>query len=245
MTDLYPEPPHLSVFVAPGMEQSQAFEVAWHLLLTAGCEFTGDVLVAREPGWFRDVSDVEREVTRHRGSPRELLAAGDVLRAQFRHRSMGLVALGVSSAAEVGETRPLEIAIHAGPLSLPVAIWSKQDRKAAKRAMGWCERLMLDLAKQVEAPYGAVGIEAEFPSLSALASARRSPLWPTTWFWSTNFGAEEDQNALFSFMGQGSIARSNEGALFRAWQPWVEPRTDESSLDRVVEFLSHAASGRR
>ena len=72
--DLYPDPPHLSAFVAPDMDQWEALGVAWDVLIGAGCVFIGDVLVAREHRWFRDVSDVEREVVRSSGSARDLLA---------------------------------------------------------------------------------------------------------------------------------------------------------------------------
>jgi hypothetical protein len=69
MTDLYPEPPHLSAFRAPELDSWQALGLAGDVLTAAGCAFAGDVLVAREHEWFRDVSDVEREVIRP-SSPR-------------------------------------------------------------------------------------------------------------------------------------------------------------------------------
>jgi len=239
MTDLYPEPPHLSAFVAPELDTWEALGFAWDVLTTAGCAFSGDVLVARERVWFRDVSDVEREVIRPGGSPHDLLARRDALRIQFRHRSIGTVALGLSSAWEFGEPHPLEVAIHAGPLSLPVEIWSKSDRQSAKRLMGWIERLLIALVEPTKAQYGAIGIEAAFPTPTALAKAQRSKLWPTTWFWSSQLGsrAAVDEERLLTGLNQSALSRSQEGTIFRAWRPWSEPRIDEPSLERVVGFL--------
>jgi hypothetical protein len=219
MTDLYPDPPHLSAFVAPELDQWEALGLAWEVLAAAGCAFAGDVLVAREREWFRDVTDVER--------------------IQFRHRSIGTVALGLSSADEFGEPHPLEVAIHAGPLSLPVEIWSKADRQAARRVMGWMERLLLALVKPTSAQYGAIGVEAAFPAPAALAKTRRSALWPTTWFWSSQLGsrAAVEQERLLSGLSQNAVSRSQEGTLFRAWRPWSDPRIDEPSLEQVVSFL--------
>ena len=52
--------------------------------------------------------------------------------------------MGLSSAGEFGESHPLEVTIHAGPLSLPVEVWSKSDRQSAKRLMGWAPQVSLD-----------------------------------------------------------------------------------------------------
>ena len=242
MTDLYPDPPHLSAFVAPDMDQWEALGVAWDVLTGAGCAFVGDVLVAREHEWFRDVSDVEREVVRPSGSARDLLARRDALRVQFRHRSLGTVALGLASADEFGEPHPLEIAIHAGPLSLPVEIWSKADRQAARRVMGWMEKLLVALAGPTKARYGAIGIEARFPSPASLARAQRTPQWPTTWFWSSQIVAdtEVEQERLLSELNQSALSRTKEGTLFRAWRPWSDPRIDVPGLEQVVDFLGRA-----
>jgi hypothetical protein len=241
MTDLYPEPPHLSAFVAPEVDQWEALSLAWDVLTAAGCVFAGDVLVAREHEWFRDVSDVEREVIRPSGSPHDLLARRDALRIQFRHRMLGTVALGLSSAAEFGEPHPLEVAIHAGPLSIPVEIWSRIERQGAKRVMGWMERLLLALVEPTQAQYGAIGIEAAFPTPAALAKTQCAGLQPTTWFWSSQLGsrAAADEERLLSGLDQNALSRSEEGTIFRAWRPWSQPRIDESSLERVVGFLGH------
>jgi hypothetical protein len=239
MTDLYPEPPHLSAFVAPALDSWEALGLAWDVLNGVGCAFAGDVLVAREREWFRDVSDVEREVIRPSGSPHDLLARRDALRIQFRHRSIGTVALGLSSAGEFGEPHPLEVAIHAGALSLPVELWSKSDRQSAKRLMGWMERLLLALVGPTRAQYGAIGIEATFPTPAVLARSQRSRLWPTTWFWSSELGsrAASEEEQLLSGLDQSALSRSNAGTIFRAWRPWSEPQADELGLDRVVGFL--------
>ncbi|SEE47171.1 hypothetical protein [Jiangella alba] len=240
MTDLYPEPPHLSAFVEPGLEQSTALLAAWGVLTASGCVFSGDVLVARDHGWFRDVSDVEREVVQHSGSPRDLLVNRDPLRIQFRHRSIGVVALGLSSAVEFGEPHPVEVAIHAGPLSLPVKLWSRQDRQAAKRLSGWMERLLLAISGPTEAQYGALGIEAQFPTPAGLAGIHRSAVWPTTWFWPSQLStrAAFEERELLSSLSQGAVTRSREGTLFRAWRPGAEVAVDEPGIDSVVNFLN-------
>jgi hypothetical protein len=244
MTDLYPEPPHLSAFVAPELDQWEALSLAWGVLDAAGCAFAGDILVAREREWFRDVSDVEREVIRTGGSPRDVLARRDALRIQFRHRTRGTVVLGLSSAAEFGEPHPLEVAIHAGPLSMPVEVWSRSERQGAKRVMGWMERLLLALVEPTKAQYGAIGIEASFPTPAVLARNQCSRLWPTTWFWSSQLGsrAAVEEERLLSGLNQSALSRSLEGTIFRAWRPWSEPLVDESGLERVVGFLGRVVA---
>lgn len=239
MTGLYPEPPHLSAFVAPDVDRSEALVAAWEVLTAAGCVFTGDVLVARDHEWFQYVSDVDREVIRHDGSPRELLASRQVLRIEFRHRSMGIVVLGLSSAVEYGEPHPLEVAIHAGPFSLPDEMWSPSDRRAAKRVMGWMERLLLALSGPVQAQYGAIGIEAVFPTPVSLATAQRSVLWPSTWFWSSELGSRVEED-LLSSLRPSAVTRSREGTLFRAWRPWAELQVDEPGLGLVLAYLGRA-----
>lgn len=247
MTGLYPEPPHLSAFVAPELDRSEALLAAWDVLTAAGCVFTRDVLVARDHEWFQYVSDVDREVIRHDGSSRDLLESRQPLRIQFRHRSMGIVSLGLSSAVEYGEPHPLEVAIHAGPFSLPDEMWSRSDRRAAKRVMGWMERLLLALTEPVQAQYGAIGIEAVFPTPVSLARAQRSVLWPSTWFWSSRLGArvESEEEDLLSSLRPSAVTRSREGTLFRAWRPWAEPQVDEPGLGLVLAFLGRAVRAPR
>jgi hypothetical protein len=99
---------------------------------------------------------------------------------------MGVVTLGLASAVEFGEPRPLAVTIYAGPLSLPVELWSRQNRRAAKRHLVWMERLLVALSESAEALYGAIGIEAVFPTPGALSAdvEDRSAWRPTTWFWS-------------------------------------------------------------
>lgn len=239
MSDLYPDPPHLSAFVASELDSWEALGLAWDVLNDAGCAFVGDVLVAREREWFRDVSDIEREVIRPSGSPHDLLARRDALRIQFRHRSIGIVALGLSSAGEFGEPHPLEVAIHAGPLSMPVELWSKYDRQSAKRLMGWMERLLLALAGPTKAQYGAIGVEAAFPTPAHIARGQLAASRPTTWFWSTQLGsrAQEEEARLLSSANQSIVTRSDAGTILRAWRPWSEPRPDDDRLEEVVDFL--------
>jgi len=206
------------------------------------CVFTGDILVARGSAWFRDVSDVEREVVRHSGPPGDLVVSHHPLRIQFRHRSIGIVSLGLSSATDFGEPHPLEVAIHAGPLSLPVELWSRQDRQGAKRLFGWMERLLLALSGPTGAQYGAIGIEAMFPTPRTLALTHRSALRPTTWFWPSWLSAEvpSQETQLLSTVGQGAVTRTREGSVFRAWKPGAGAAVDEPGIDRVLEFLSNA-----
>jgi hypothetical protein len=247
MTNSYPEPPHLSVFVQPGLEQQAALLAAWDVLSVSDCVFTGDVLVARDKEWFRDVSDVEREMVRHEGSPRELMANHAPLRILFRHRTLGLVSLGLSSATEFGEPHPLEVAVHAGPLSLPAQLWTRHDRQAAKRLLGRMERLLRALAEPTRALYGAIGVESVFPSPAALAEARRSASRPTTWFWSSSLSeaVAAREGDVVSSLSADAVTRTREGTLFRAWRPGWGRGVDEPGIQRVLDFLSRAVEAAR
>jgi hypothetical protein len=244
MSDLYPEPPHLSAFVESRLEPSRSLLAGWDVLREADCAFTGEVLVARVDTSFRDVSDVDREVIHHSGGPAGLLAARDPLRMQFRHRSLGTVSLGLASAFEVGERHPLEVAIHAGPLSLPVELWSRQDRQAAKRVLGWTERLLVAMAQRTEALYGAIGIEAVFPTRRALTTATKPSAWrPFTWFWpTTGDGASSDETELLASLNQKAVTREAAGTMFRAWKPAADATVDDDGIDRVVRFLSRTVA---
>lgn len=246
MTDLYPEPPHLSAFVHTRLERSAALSAACEVLTSAGCVFDGDVLVARERQLFRRVSEVEREVIRHVGSLGALLTSCDVLRIRLVHRALGVVSLGLAPAFEFGELHPLEVAIHAGPLSFPVETWSHVDRQAARRVVDSLERLLLALARQTEAEYGGIGVEAAFPTPAQLAEAPRSPQWPTTWFWASRLGsaANSVEERLLSSLNEGAITRSQDGTVFRGWRPWVDRTVDDEGLARVVGFLKHTVANR-
>ena len=245
MSDLYPEPPHLSAFVEPGVEPAQSLAACWEVLQEADCVFTGNALVAREQGWFHAVSDVKRDVIRHSGPPRDLLLTCDPLRIQFRHRSLGTGTLGMAPAVAFGERHPLEVAIHAGPLALPVELWSRRDRQAAKRILAWIERLLLALSRSTEALYGAIGIEAVFPTPGALAAAAERSAWrPTTWFWSNLVSdlAGSDEADLLACLSQAAVTRATAGTLFRAWRPGAHADVDEDGIDRVLRFLDHVVA---
>lgn len=242
MSELYPEPPHLSAFVLPELDEKLAILAAWDVLAAQGCEFVGEILVAREHDWFRYITDVEREVLRLVGPPHELLANHLVLRARFRHPRFGVVSLGLVPAVEFGDAHPLEVAIHAGPLALPGEIWSQTDRRNARRVLAWTEGLLVALAARTDAKYGAIGIESRFPTPAMLASTQADPLRPTTWFWSTRVSAHAsaEETALLSTLTMDALSRYPDGTLIRAWRPWVDPVADLASLDRVVGFLGRA-----
>lgn len=246
MPSLYPEPPHLSVFVYAGATTPAVWSACDDVLLGTGCDRTGEILVAETDSDFKSVSDLERSVITRDETDQSVPAGKVLLRSGYEHRSYGRVSLGLAPVATVGSIHPIEVAVHAGPFSYPVNLWTKDHRREAKRLTKWTEQLLLALARATHATYGAIGIETVFPEPDELTRAvTERALRPTTWFWSHSLGDTHpaEQNHLLSNIPSHSLHRADVGYILRAWMP--ANATDDGSIDRVLKFLDSTGAALR
>lgn len=246
MPSLYPEPPHLSVFVYAGTTTHAIWSACADVLQASGCAPTGEILVAETDSTFKSVSDIERSVITRDETDQSVPAGHMLLRSGYEHRSYGRVSLGLAPVTMLGSIHPIEVAVHAGPFSYPVNLWTKDHRREAKRLTTWTERLLLALARATHARYGAIGIESVFPEPEELAHALTDrTLRPTTWFWSHSLGAAHpaEQNRLLSDIPSDSLHRADVGYILRAWKPGNA--ADSGSIDRVLEFLDSTGAALR
>lgn len=241
---LYPEPPHLSVFVYAASTAHAVWTECAGVLQANGCVPTGQALVAEASVGFKSISDIERSVIARDGMDLSVPAGQVLLRVGYEHRAYGRISLGLAPIATLGPIHPIEVAVHAGPFSYPVGLWTKDQRREAKRLTAWTERLLLTLARATGAPYGAIGIEAVFPEPDELAhAAAERILRPTTWFWSHSLGAAHpyEQSHLLSRIPGDRLRRADAGHVLRGWRPG--DAADNESIDNVLKFLDSIGIG--
>lgn len=239
MPNMYPEPPHLSVFVYTGATTPTVWTACADVLQQNGCTPSGEILVAETDTDFKSVSDLERSVITRDGSDQSVPRGHVLLRSAFEHRSFGRVSLGLAPVERLGSVHPIEVAVHAGAFAYPVNLWTKDHRRAAKRLTTWAERLLIALAKATDAPYGAIGIESVFPEPAELAHAvTERGLRPHTWFWSKSLGAAHsaEEERLLSAIPSDSVLRVEGGYILRAWK--AGNPADNASIDKLLEFLA-------
>ena len=244
MADLYPEPPHLSVFVSAGLSERTALRRVAGVLMDENCVFTGDVLLARGKTRFRQVSDLEREVVKVDAGVIELLGessdppARTLLRLGFRHRRLGTLSLGLSAAGQPTERHPIEVACHGGPFGLPSEAWSKEDRRDAKWMLGWARRVMLAAASATEARYGAIGVESVLPTPSMLKDrSEQFEIMPFIWFLSQETA---EAGALVADGRSMDVEPVEKGSLVRTWRALDGQDADDAQTRLVLDVLRRA-----
>lgn len=241
MSTLHPEPPHLSVYVLPGVPQDVAMVQCWQALEGAGCTFSSEVVVTRTRLPFRSVTEVDREVVGYDGTAARLLREHRVLAIGFRHPRFGSVSLSVAPTVDGDERHPLEVAVHAGGLSFPVALRSRDLKADARRRWSWAERLLVSMSEQTEADYGAVGVEVSFPSVRALGdSVGQRVLRPSTWVvpTSSNPDDRDEEESLLGALPLSSVVSVSAGTLVRGPGAHGENGVSDEDVDRVLTFLA-------
>ncbi len=155
---------------------------------------------------------------------------------------MGTVSLGFSPSGELGEPHPIEATVHAGPLAFPIDLWSTADRRSAKRYLRWTERLLLALARETHADYGAIGMEAAFPTPSQLMDQSLPASWPSTWFWSSELGsrASAEEAQLLSTLPPDAVTESDFGMTYHGWPFGGTPSDKVVGSRNVLRFLTRA-----
>ncbi|WP_309134108.1 hypothetical protein [Cellulomonas sp.] len=239
-SDPYPAPPHLSVFAQPGIAWRAAMVRCWSAVEEVGCRFTGRVLVAPDRRPYPSVSDVTgREVLTLAGGSEQILTDHQVLRIAFRHRSLGVVSLGSAPTPAGGDDHPIELALHAGGLSFPLELRTHAQRRDGMRRWRWAERMLVSLCEVIEAPHGAVGVEATFPSPLAPGSAAGAhALRATTWFLPAREGTDRGtEDGVLDALRRSTVTRTATGVLVHGWDPGDVRPVDEAELDRVLALL--------
>ena len=236
------EPPHLSVFVLPGVPQDVALIRCWDELERAGCTFSGDVVVTRSDSPFRSVTDVERDVISYRGAAALLVREHRVLAVGLRHARFGAVSLSVASTRDEDERHPLEIAVHAGGLAFPVALRSRGQKADARTRWRWAKSLLVAASLRTEAEYGAAGVEAAFPSSRALGGAvGQRVLRPSTWFVPASTDDRAADERVLAALPPSALSRGPAGVLVRGPGADGEGGVSEDDVDRVLALLARRA----
>jgi hypothetical protein len=200
MTDLYPDPPNLSIYIVSAIPKHAAMHAIALVLEQRESSFSGDVLVNTNASDFEWVSDLERRTVHVDSDAANLLASGEserIIRLGFDNRSVGYVSLGWASTGAIERLQPIEVSCYAGALGLPADVRSETDQTHARFLRTWSKEVLMASAVATGALYGACGIESLFPGPGRFRAGNAEPkLAPTTWFLSHALAAGSPQRSL-------------------------------------------------
>lgn len=242
MSTLQPEPPHLCVYALPGVPQDVALVECCRTLEEAGCTFSNEVVVTRSESPFRSITELEREMTSYDSTAERLVSEHRVLAMGFRHPRFGAVSLAVAPTVDARERHPLEVAVHAGGLSYPTALRSRDQKGDARRRWAWAKSLLVSMSERTGAAYGAAGVEVDFPSVHALrGTVGQRVLRPSTWFVPTSTSKDRaaQEESLWSALPQRSVVRVRDGVMIHGPDADGEGGADDEDVDQVVALLAH------
>ncbi|WP_157621479.1 hypothetical protein [Saccharothrix sp. NRRL B-16348] len=200
---------------------------------TLGCTPAGLVEVVpedKEFDFFFDVADVV-EAVRVDAARHAELTAGEVVgaravRAGYRHPKFGVVTVQYQPRQN-GDRHPISLELGAGPLGIPVDLWSKSTRRRAYGVAEWIREVLKALAGESGVLYGGIGIENALPTPDELG---RTGELPTELFVSHSVlgrgGALADD--LRREFEQGESASWATGRFFSAWEPFNSRRVSIS-----------------
>ncbi len=162
MDALYPEPPHLTIAVYPGLDEVECFANVCALVEEADCTPNGVVEVLPWDRTFEYRSDLADVIQRLRvdGGRHAAIMAGDPatgrpVRAGFAHRKLGVV-VAEYLAAPSGDQHPIGVSLGAGALGVPRDLWKGSDRAKASQLAQWSTDLLRVTSASGIALYGGI-----------------------------------------------------------------------------------------
>src|SRR5262245_38953176 len=153
MSDLYPDPPHLTAAVFSDRQEVATFAGMCEVAADAGALPLDLVEVGPPDREFELLSDLgaEREILAVSPARRARLVAGQdpkarALRAGFAHRRHGTIVVEYIQRMGPGP-HPIGLSAHAGALGLPDSLWSGSRRRAAYAMADWIRGVLRKIGR--------------------------------------------------------------------------------------------------
>jgi hypothetical protein len=175
-SDLYPEPPHLTIAVYPAGSESECFAAVCTLMEQVDCHPNGTVEVAPWEAAFELRSDLAGRssiVQAERDQFRHIATGSDPSRRPVRagyRRGRNNVAVVEYIAAPRDDRHPIAVSTEAETLGIPVGKWRKPERALGEQLARWAIDLLQRIATQCDVLYGAIGVEYSLATPSELAN---------------------------------------------------------------------------
>lgn len=185
-TRVWPNPPHLSVFVFTRNDVMASLAAIAGLLESDSCTFAGRSVLA-ESGTFTSASQLVGADVAVEGTATTWLARLEgtdrmPISLAFHGPKVGPIALRLANSGTAEDPHPIEVCCQAAGLSIPPRFRTPGERHRGKYLVSWSESLMTSMLTATDGEYSAIGIKAELPTPSQLDSLDPDdPLLPHTW----------------------------------------------------------------
>lgn len=222
---LYPDPPHVTVAVYPGVAEGSAFAELCAVVADAGCAPRGVFELVpwdRTFEWPSDLAEVctfwqvgDDEVDRMLAGDNQL---GRPIKAGYVHPQFGVVVVEYLGTA-AGDRHPVGVSLGAGPQGMPSQWWSDADRRTAARMVEWTTQLLKAASRAVRASYGGIAEEDTLASPSALVQGR----WLQSELFVSRTLLEKDDSlreVLREAFAGDAEAEWGHGSFYSGWGPY-------------------------
>jgi hypothetical protein len=250
MSELYPQPPHLSVAVYSDRPEAETFARMCDAARDLGCVSLNLVEVAPADLDFELVSDLGAAKEIRPVSPAEFTelvadpaSATRLLRAGFSHRKYGKVVVEYVQRVGLGR-HPIALTVASDSLGIPDSIWSGRQRKSAYALAAWSTSALRTASSLSDPLYGAIGIEFSLPAAPKLAAGQGRV--PSEVFVSRRL-IEADQSLeerLRQAFAGGDVAAWEHGRFYSGWAPFTSRRVSvedpKAAADNAARALRSA-----
>jgi hypothetical protein len=243
-SNLYPEPPHLTISVYPDSSESECFAAACGVVEGIGCRPSGTVEVAPWEMEFELRSDLAGKSSLLDLQPdrfRSIITGSDrsvrPVRAGYTARG-GRVVLVEYLASPHNDLHPIGVTIAAGPLGIPGKLWGRHERTSASRLVRWTLEVLQELTTRYRVAYGAVGVEYSLATPSELASDAAT--LPSEVFLSRTIATDFPQikEAFARDYRDGVVIEWPSGWFFSEWEPFSSKQVSFTPRNRPANASS-------
>lgn len=246
MSEIYPEPPHLTVAVYSSHSEADTFTQLCQTAHDMDCVPRNLVEVAPWSQDFEFVSDLgaAKETLNVSAARFEQLVAGldpvvRTLRAAYSHRKFGTVVVEYIQRTGPGR-HPIGLSLGSASLGIPDTLWSRSERQSAYAIAGWSRSVLQAASSRCEALYGAVGVEFSLPVPAQLTSGKERLV--TELFISGRLIDRDKsiESKLRQAFTSGAVVNWRDGVFFSGWAPFNDQRVSISDPGPAVDAAASA-----
>jgi hypothetical protein len=249
MSEMYVDPPHLTVAVYSTDPEIATFAMMCDVVREFGSEPVNMVEVAPKDRDFELLADLGDAKTLEVVDParRAQLVAGQdpglrVIRARYSHRKYGKVIVHYELRNGSGP-HPIGATVSAGAMGFPEELWSASMRRSVYALAGWTRDILRAAAAKLNPLYGAIGAEfALSPPQELIAGGHDLA---TELFVSRCLLDEDrwlDSKLREAFAG-GEITDWNEGIFYSGWPPYNTRRASVKDAEFTIRAAARALAG--
>lgn len=226
MSEMYVDPPHLTVAVYSTRPETTTFAMMCDVVRDLGSDPVNMVEVAPMDLDFEllsDLGDASMVEVVNPARRAQLVAGRDpslrVIRARYSHRKFGKVIVHYGLRNGSGP-HPIGATVSADALGFPEELWSARMRRSASAITGWTRDILQAAVSKINPLYGAIGVEFSLSSVPELIAGDYG--LSTELFVSRQLLDEDrrlDSKLREAFSG-GEITDWNEGTFYSGWSPY-------------------------